>query len=69
VRLNRELLRFRASLVKVQTGIKNKVHTILARNNISHEYNDLLGKEGMAFLCSLCVPGNYKIVLEGYLSV
>ncbi len=28
VRLNRELLRYRASLVKVQTGIKNKIHTI-----------------------------------------
>ena len=67
VRLNRELLRFRASLVKVQTGIKNKVHTILAKNNISHEYSDLFGKEGMAFLHSLCVPENYKIALEGYL--
>jgi len=31
VRLNRELLRYRASLVKIQTGIKNKIHTILAR--------------------------------------
>ena len=69
VRLNRELLRFRASLVKVQTGIKNKVHTILAKNNISHEYSDLFGKEGMAFLHSLCVPENYKIALEGYRSV
>ena len=34
MRLNRELLRYRASLVKVQTGIKNKVHNILAKNNI-----------------------------------
>ena len=50
VRLNRELLRYRASLVKVQTGIKNKIHTILAKNNIDHDYTDLFGKEGMAFL-------------------
>jgi len=69
VRLNRELLRYRASLVKIQTGIKNKIHTILAKNNISHGYSDLFGKEGMAFLHSLSLPENYRIALEGYLSV
>jgi transposase len=56
-------------LVKIQTGIKNKIHTILAKNNISHEYSDLFGKEGMAFLHSLLLPENYKVALEGYLSV
>jgi transposase len=35
IRLNRELLRYRASLVKIQTGVKNKIHTILAKNNVS----------------------------------
>ena len=69
VRLNRELLRHRASLVKMQTRIKNKVYTILAKNNISHDYTDLFGKAGMAFLQSLSVPENYKISLVGYLSV
>jgi len=61
VRLNRELLRYRASLVKIQSGIKNKMHTILAKNNISHDYTDLFGKAGMAFLHSLSLPENYKI--------
>ena len=69
VRPNRELLRYRASLVKIQTGVKNKIHTILAKNNISHGYSDLFGKEGIAFLYSLALPGNYKIALEGYLTV
>ena len=69
VRLNRELLRYRASLVKIQTGIKNKIHTILAKNNISHGYSDLFGKQGMVFLHSLPLPENYKIALQGYLSV
>jgi len=69
VRLNRELLRYRASLVKIQTGVKNKIHTILAKNNVSHSYSDLFGKEGMAFLHSLALPENYKIALEGYLTV
>jgi len=69
VRLNRELLRYRASLVKIQTRVKNQIHTILAKNNISHDYTDLFGKAGMAFLQSLSLPENYKIALEGYLSV
>ena len=69
VRLNRELLRYRASLVKIQTSVKNKIHTLLAKNNISHGYSDLFGKEGMSFLHSLALPENYKIALEGYLSV
>jgi len=69
VRLNRELLRYRASLVKIQTGIKNKIHTILAKNNLSHDYTDLLGKKGMTFLHSLSLPENYKIAFKGYLTV
>jgi transposase len=69
VRLNRELLRYRASLVKIQTGVKNKIHTILAKNNIDHDYTDLFGKAGMTFLHSLALPENYKIALEGYLAV
>ena len=68
-RLNRELLRYRASLVKIQTGVKNKIHTVLAKNNVSHGYSDLFGKEGMAFLHSLALPENYKTALEGYLAV
>jgi len=69
IRLNRELLRYRASLVKIQTGLKNKIHTVLAKNNVSHGYSDLFGKEGMSFLHSLALPENYKIALEGYLTV
>jgi transposase len=69
VRLNRELLRYRASLVKIQTRVKNKIHTLLAKNNISHDYTDLFGKAGITFLHSLALPENYKIALEGYLTV
>jgi len=69
VRLNRELLRYRASLVKIQTRLKNKIHTILAKNNVNHSYTDLFGQQGMAFLRSLTLEENYKIALEGYLTV
>jgi len=69
IRLNREFLRYRASLVKIQTGVKNKIHMILAKNNVNHDYSDLFGKAGMAFLHSLSLPESYKIALEGYLTV
>ena len=69
VRLNRELLRYRASLVKIQTRLKNKIHTILAKNKLNHSYTDLFGKQGMVFLRSLTLAENYKIALEGYLTV
>ena len=69
VRLSRELLRYRASLVKIQTRVKNKIHMVLAKNNVSNEYSDLFGKAGMSFLRSLSLPESYKIALDGYLTV
>ena len=69
VRLSRELLRYRASLVNIQTSVKNKIHMVLAKNNIDNEYSDLFRKSGMAFLRSLPLPENYKIALEGHLTV
>lgn len=69
VRLSRELLRYRARLVNIQTRVKNKIHMVLAKNNVDNEYSDLFGKAGMAFLHSLPLPENYKIALEGYLNV
>jgi transposase len=69
VRLHRELLRYRASLVNIQTRVKNKIHMVLAKNNVNNEYSDLFGKAGMAFLRSLPLPENYRIALDGYLNV
>lgn len=69
IRMQRELLRYRASLVRIQTGIKNRIHTILAKNNISHEFSDLFGKKGIAFLQGLPLPQIYRMALDGYLSV
>ena len=67
--MQRELLRYRASLVRIQTGIKNRIHAILAKNNITHDFSDLFGKQGKDFLVSLSLPEMYRAVLDGYLSV
>ena len=69
VRMQRELLRYRASLVRIQTGIKNKVHAILAKNNITHDFSDLFGKQGKDFLSSLSVSEMYRMALNGYLLI
>jgi len=65
----RELLRYRASLVKIQTGVKNRVHAILAKNNITHNFSDLFGKQGKAFLTSLSLSETYRMAVDGYLTV
>jgi len=41
----------------------------LAKNNITHDFSDLFGKEGKDFLCSLPLPEIYRMALDGYLSV
>jgi len=69
IRMQRELLRYRASLVRIQTGIKNRVHAILAKNNVNHEFSDLFGKQGMTFLQALSLPEMQRVALDGYLSV
>lgn len=69
IRMQRELLRYRASLVKIQTGVKNRVHAMLAKNNITHDFTDLFGKQGRAFLSSLTLAEIYRMALDGYISV
>jgi len=67
VRMLRELLRYRVSLVKIQTSLKNRIHSILAKNNIRHEFSDLFGKKGREFLSSLDLAQVYSLSLKGYL--
>lgn len=65
-RHSRELLRYRAALVKIQTGIKNRVHAILAKNNIPNPYSDLFGKAGTKYLSDLKPAPVYQQALDGY---
>jgi len=53
VRDQRELLRHRMSLVKVQTETKNRIHALLHRHGILSEFSDLFGVAGRRFLSLL----------------
>jgi transposase len=63
----RELLRYRAAIVKVRTATKNKVHALLARLNVTNPYTDLFGKKGLAYLEGLELLLVYRKALDGYL--
>jgi transposase len=53
VRDQRELLRHRTSLVKVQTETKNRIHALLHRHGIVNELSDLFGVAGRRLLSLL----------------
>jgi transposase len=76
VRDQREWLRYRMTLVKMQTGLKNRIHATLHRHGILHGLGDLFGKAGRLFLWQLCqgdeqrpLRASGKETLKGYLKL
>lgn len=68
VRQLRERLRYRQALVHLRTGIKNRVQAILHRQGILHDFSDLFGKGGRAFLKTLVLPEACRAALDGWLA-
>jgi transposase len=60
VRDRREWLRYRMSLVALQTQTKNRIHAHFHRHGIYHEFSDLFGSQGRQFLMSLCATGRHS---------
>lgn len=58
VRDQRELLRHRMSLVRMQTGLKNRIHALLHRHGIVNEFSDLFGVAGRRMLSLLVEDEN-----------
>lgn len=75
VRDQREWLRYRMSLVAIQTGLKNRIHAILHRHGIVSEHSDLFGIAGRRLLNMLAGPGDITLresaraMLKGYLQL
>lgn len=57
------------SLVKIRASIKNKVHALLAKNNVQHGFSDLFGKSGLSFLKELSLTHIFRLELDGYLNI
>lgn len=68
VRDLREILRYRFSLVKIRTQLKNKIHAILSKNGILSPFSDLFGKGGLGFLREIELRPCYRNAIDGYLS-
>lgn len=65
----RHIVRHRATLVKVQTSLKNQIHALLAQTGIQHAYTDLFGKAGKQFLEQLELGEVRSLALHNYLDV
>jgi len=61
----RELVRYRAKLVNIRTGLKAQVKAVLAKHCLKPPVNDLwVGKRGPTFLDELALPDAYVIRIE-----
>lgn len=69
VRLWKEMVRFRASLINLRTQTKNKIFAVISKNGLSCPFNQLFGKAGRSWLKSLCLPSQFQTSLEKYLDL
>ena len=75
VRDQREWMRYRMSLVAMQTRLKNQIHAVMHRHGIVHGYTDLFGRDGRRFLNLLVAPkeatlrDSTRATLKGYLQL
>jgi len=49
-RERRALIRHRASLMQIRVDIKNRIHALLDKHELTHNYADLFGKQGLEWL-------------------
>jgi transposase len=69
VRDQREQMRFRADLVALQTCVKNRIHALFHRQGIFHDFSDLFGGQGRAFLCELCLHNPTGLPPQAWLAL
>jgi transposase len=69
----KNLLRYRSSLVKTRTMLKNKVHAVLARNYIEEKgfrkLTDKFGKKGKGYIRGFKLRGNDTEILNHYVDL
>ena len=67
MRALKELLRHRVRLVNDAIRFKNRIHNLLAKNNIQAPVKDVFSKKGMVFLSQLKLPDYHQMAFETYL--
>lgn len=65
----KELLRHRSKLVRDCVRMKNRIHAIMAKNNLTAPASDLFGQKGLAFLEQAALPAYHRQQVETYLDL
>jgi transposase len=65
----KELLRHRSKLVGDSVRMKNRIHNILAKNNLSVPASDLFGNKGLQFLAEASLPAYHRRQMQTYLDL
>jgi len=68
-RERRALIRHRASLMRIRVDIKNRIHALLDKHELSYTYTDLFGKEGIEWLRNLQLPTPDHEIIRSNLQV
>jgi transposase len=69
VRSWKEQCRFRASLLNLRTQVKNKIHAILFKYSLKHNFSNLFGKGGRNWLAGLKLKEPFQNNLDKYLKL
>lgn len=71
VRELRELLRLRASLVRLRTAARNKVHAVLIKRGLKAPVGNVFGQKGRRWLAEVAgqLPTAYALAISSYLRV
>ncbi len=67
IRDQREVLRYRASLVRLRTQVKNKLAALVRKTGIQPPTKTAFGVQGRRFLATVPVRPCYRLALDGYL--
>jgi transposase len=65
----KELLRHRSKLVRDSVRMKNRIHSIMAKNNLTAPASDLFGQKGLQFLEHTSLPGYQRRQVDTYLDL
>ena len=65
----KELLRHRSKLVRDAVRMKNRIHSIMAKNNLNAPASDLFGRCGLEFLHKVPLPEYQRRQIDTYLNL
>jgi transposase len=68
-RLLRERLRYRASLVRLLTQVRHKLHAIVAKNGLRLPNQNILSKKSLSYLREVSLAHAFRQAIDGYLRV